>query len=35
MVNLRYKSYWKRQWRDRFLGWLGEELPYCKVRYAF
>ena len=35
MVNLRYKSCWKRRWLDRFLGWLGEELPYCEVRYAF
>jgi spore photoproduct lyase len=35
MVNLRYKSCWKRQWLDRFLGWLDEELPYCEVRYAF
>ena len=35
MVNLRYKSRWKRQWLDRFLGWLAEALPYCEIRYAF
>lgn len=35
MRNLRYKAGWKRQWLDRFLGWLGEALPYCEVRYAF
>ena len=35
MQNLRYKAAWKRQWLDRFLGWLGESMPYCKVRYAF
>ncbi|WP_294394003.1 spore photoproduct lyase family protein [uncultured Sphingomonas sp.] len=35
MQNLRYKAAWKRQWLDRFLGWLGQALPYCEVRYAF
>ena len=35
MVNLRYKVSWKRQWLDRFLGWLVEAMPYCEVRYAF
>jgi spore photoproduct lyase len=35
MRNLRYKVAWKRQWLDRFLGWLGEAMPYCEVRYAF
>ena len=33
--NLRYRAGWKRQWLDRFLGWLGEAMPYCQVRYAF
>jgi spore photoproduct lyase family protein len=33
--NLRYKVSWKRQWLDQFLSWLGEAMPYCKVRYAF
>ena len=33
--NLRYRAAWKRQWLDRFLGWLGEAMPYCQVRYAF
>lgn len=35
MQNLRYKATWKRQWLDRYLGWLAEALPYCEVRYAF
>ena len=35
MQNLRYKTSWKRQWLERFGGWLGEAMPYCKVRYAF
>lgn len=35
MRNLRYKANWKRQWLDRFLGWLKEAMPYCQVRYAF
>jgi len=35
MSNLRYRASWKRQWLDRFVGWLGESLPYCEVRYAF
>ena len=35
MENLRYRARWKRQWLDRFLGWLHETLPYCEVRYAF
>jgi len=35
MRNLRYKAAWKRQWLDRFLGWLAEAMPYCDVRYAF
>jgi spore photoproduct lyase family protein len=35
MQNLRYKSGWKRQWLSRFVGWLGQAMPYCEVRYAF
>ncbi|MGK6323166.1 spore photoproduct lyase family protein [Sphingomonas sp. DT-51] len=35
MRNLRYRAGWKRQWLDRFIGWLREALPYCEVRYAF
>lgn len=35
MRNLRYKASWKRQWLDRFLGWLKEAMPYCQIRYAF
>ncbi|WP_152045184.1 spore photoproduct lyase family protein [Aureimonas psammosilenae] len=35
MENLRYRTPWKRQWLDCFLGWMGETLPYCEVRYAF
>lgn len=35
MHNLRYKAGWKRQWLDRFLGWLKDAMPYCQVRYAF
>ena len=35
MVNLRYRTPWKRQWLDRLLSWLGEQMPYCAVRYAF
>jgi spore photoproduct lyase len=35
MQNLRYKASWKRQWLDRFVGWLGATMPYCEVRYAF
>ncbi|WP_182085913.1 spore photoproduct lyase family protein [Aureimonas sp. ME7] len=35
MVNLRYRTPWKRQWLNRLLGWMGETLPYCEVRYAF
>ena len=35
MQNLRYKAGWKRQWLEGFLGWLGEPLSYCEVRYPF
>ena len=35
MINLRYRSRWKRQWLDRFLSWLPEAMPYCEVRYVF
>jgi spore photoproduct lyase len=35
MRNLRYKAGWKRQWLNRFRGWLCEAMPYCQVRYAF
>ncbi|MFE1599101.1 spore photoproduct lyase family protein [Methylobacterium sp. ID0610] len=33
--NLRYRSGWKGRWLDRFRRLLAEELPYCRVRYAF
>jgi spore photoproduct lyase family protein len=35
MQDLRYKASWKRQWLNRFIGWLGAAMPYCEVRYAF
>jgi spore photoproduct lyase len=35
MQNLRYRASWKRQWLNRFIGWLGTSMPYCDVRYAF
>ncbi len=35
MLNLRYRVAWKRRWLDQLLGWLGERMPYCGVRYAF
>jgi spore photoproduct lyase family protein len=33
--NLRYRAGLKRRLLDELLGVLGEELPYCRVRYAF
>jgi spore photoproduct lyase len=35
MQNLRYRASWKRQWLNRFIGWLETSMPYCEVRYAF
>jgi spore photoproduct lyase family protein len=35
MTNVRYRHGWKRQWVDQLLGWMGETIPYCSVRYAF
>lgn len=35
MLNLRYKTAWKRRWLARFQRLLTEKLPYCGVRYAF
>ena len=35
MANVRYRHGWKRQWLDQLLGWMGEAMPYCGVRYAF
>jgi spore photoproduct lyase len=35
MANVRYRHGWKRQWLDQLLGWMGETMPYCGVRYAF
>lgn len=35
MLNLRYRSGWKRRWLQRFQDLLAERMPYCGVRYAF
>lgn len=34
-TTLRYRARWKATWRDRLLAVLAEEMPYCRVRYAF
>jgi DNA repair photolyase len=33
--NLRYRLGLKRRYLDQLLALLGQELPYCRVRYAF
>lgn len=33
--NLRYRGRWKARWLERFRALLAQELPYCRVRYAF
>lgn len=34
-VNVRYRAAWKRRWVDQLLEMIAEELPSCRVRYAF
>ncbi len=34
-INVRYRAGTKRGYLDRFLALLAEELPWCRVRYAF
>jgi spore photoproduct lyase len=34
-INVRYRAPQKRQYLDAFLALLAEELPECRVRYAF
>jgi spore photoproduct lyase len=34
-MNLRYRAGLKRRLLDQLLGLLREEMPYCRVRYAF
>ena len=34
-VNIRYRRDLKRTALDRFLALLHQQLPYCRVRYAF
>jgi spore photoproduct lyase family protein len=33
--NVRYKSPWKGRWVQQLVDLLGEQLPACRVRYAF
>ncbi|WP_299053668.1 spore photoproduct lyase family protein [uncultured Nocardioides sp.] len=33
--NVRYRARWKRVWTDRLVAMIDEELPGCRVRYAF
>ncbi|MCH1867991.1 spore photoproduct lyase family protein [Nocardioides sp. CFH 31398] len=33
--NVRYRARWKRVWIDRLVAMIDEELPECRVRYAF
>ena len=35
MVNLRYRTPWKRTWLARFEDLLLRTMPYCTIRYAF
>lgn len=35
MRNLRYRAAWKKRWLARFEELLGQEMPYCGIRYAF
>jgi spore photoproduct lyase len=34
-VNVRYRAFQKRRYLDDFTSLLQQELPYCRVRYAF